>query len=221
MDATYRLLDESILTGILRWPSTIAQRQYLCTCKAFPCFLTPAAPPHTCQHAMGRRPCLQQHLRAMERGYLEQQQSGEDSVLGPTKPPASKSKHQPHTNSKNSNSNSNSAVRPPSTPGTASRRRAAGGAPSGGGKASAKRGKGGGGAGSGEEGGMPSASPGSPPIGFSPLPPKHVMVSGWGWCGLWYYLSRWLCPNDVAGAPWWQGRACVQIAKRTRSNFFA
>ena len=118
-------------------------------------------------------------------------------MLGPTKPPASK--HQPHTNSKNSNSNG--AVRPPSTPGTASRRRAAGGAPSGGDKASAKRGKGGGGAGSGEEGGMPSASPGSPPIGFSPLPPKHVMVSGRGGCGLCHYLSRWLCPNDVGGGP--------------------
>lgn len=113
----------------------------------------------------------------MEQGYLEQQaeKSGESLDLGLD------------TSSKsavNNRQTNQSSAKPPTKPergamGTPGRRSSGGG----GGVRKGNRG-GAGGSGSspsteagGGAGRVRSTSPGSPPMGFSPLPPKHAMVS--------------------------------------------
>ncbi|CAM9382187.1 unnamed protein product [Pylaiella littoralis] len=106
---------------------------------------------------------LAQHLRAMERGYLEYHTENVDSMAdGPPAPLVA----QPSIKQTPARSR---RVKPAGTPG----RRVSGG------KASVSRGARGGtlsaGGGAVDGGTMANPSPGSPPIGFSPLPPNNVV----------------------------------------------
>ncbi|CBN77334.1 putative phosphatidylinositol 3-kinase [Ectocarpus siliculosus] len=119
----------------------------------------------TLQHMAKMSYMTERADRAMERGYLEQQAgNGDSSVLGPTDPPPKKQ-----------------STRPPSTPISRGPGRPAGRRRSTAGRfetaaAAGKAGSGGGGGtpscSGGAAGTLLSASPGSPPTNFSPLPAK-------------------------------------------------
>ncbi|CAB1113006.1 unnamed protein product [Ectocarpus sp. CCAP 1310/34] len=108
---------------------------------------------------------LGQHLRAMERGYLEQQAgNGDSSVLGPTDPPPKQQSARPPS-TPISRGPGFPAVRRRSTGGRFETATAAGKAWSGGGGGTPSRS-------GGAAGTLLSASPGSPPTNLSPLPAK-------------------------------------------------